>query len=306
MIKYRNMVDVFRSDFKLPPIEMDIPRSRKVEIPTAQIDDEEFSEFGQLSEILICPGSNIIAELAYNGKIQCRNDESEASKMALEPQDFPVINPLFHSENLVSSAKGVYTFKTKLAVCRKVSLPSVEDIKKSLPSKIRSKYVSSITLPEKLRRIIPDSGNLEEILGEVAIYLPLIFNDNPRKSGYFSFKALMEEFLSIGKISGDCKAVSTVTAAILNSLGLPARTISGSITALKEGAPATGHAWTETYIPGNVFGGYWIPVDMAMGTIKDYPFHGRRYTLNGAHLPKFLNEGANTASLKLQYTNSLD
>jgi len=131
------------------------------------------------------------------------------------------------------------------------------------------------------------------------------------EEGHYDFNKLNEEYKKTGKFSGDCKAISTFTAGIIESHGLKTRIVDGTI---HLGNPdivnlkgkdieiyQMGHVWTEAYIPHDNERGFWVPVDPSLDTFLLFPNEPDRYSLGRIKLPSFKDQSIETAKIKLQY-----
>ena len=309
--RYCNMTgfDKSKSD-SFEPIDFRFEIGKLVEIPTKE--DESYDYYGVLSDVLIVPEKNIVVDLLYLGEIRCRDFEDWSFEgQKLEHQDYPPHNPIFHSENLVNMGTGHYRFRTKLESQRKFNLPRLSFAKEHIPDDVRTKYLTQRDLPKGIASAINGSDDLEHILRNFHNTLFRSTNGRDRRADYYIFDELLQEYLSTGKVSGDCKAISTFTSGLINALGLPARVVDGDIISQNDRtmdydktirAYRGGHVWSEVYVPINERNGFWIPIDpFGLGIFRDYPLGNEAYAYCRVGLPKFLDQNIKTAQLKITY-----
>jgi len=308
--RYFNWAEDEESSGSFEPIDFRFKIGKLVEIPTKE--DEFDIDFGELSDVIIVQGKNIIADLYYHGQIKCRDFEDRSLEgQVIEQQDYPPTNPIFHSENLENVGHGHYRFRTKLASRRSIHLPSLSYAREHISDDIRTKHLTQRDLPTEIKEPVGVSDDLEQTLKKLYEIVYQATNGHKRDDGYYIFEELVQEYLSTGKISGDCKAVSTFTSGLLNALGLPARVIDGDIISQRSDARyydgsirayREGHVWSEVYVPMNEREGFWIPVDpFGLRILKTYPSGEGSYAYCRVALPKFLDQDVKTAKLRISH-----
>lgn len=271
-----------------------------IDITTAE---DYFGRHGQVDDILIRPGKNIVADLFYDGEIKCRDFE-DYSDIGDHP-DYPCVNPLFYSENLEVVREGHYRFRTQLAPKKNFRFYSLKSTIEHTPDAIKAKYVYARRLPDPINGMFDPSkpyDNLEHVLDAVTDFICEHNSEDERNDGFYSYEEILGEYLSTGKFRGDCKAISTFTAGILNGLGLAARVIDGDLVDTRpRGANRDGHVWPEVYVPMSREKGFWIPADTSRIILKHYPTSERVYLYCRVALPEFLDKAVTTAKLRITY-----
>ncbi len=106
---------------------------------------------------------------------------------------------------------------------------------------------------------------------------------------YTSLESLLQEHQKTGRMTGDCKTISTITTALATTFWLVSRRISGIISSdmPSHNFPYTknGHSWSEVYIPFVEGGAGWFPVDAALRNYLSYR-EDLNYMLS-VHMPLF-------------------
>lgn len=241
------------------PSDLALDFDRWFEIPTTE--EDWIGQF--IHDLIIIPGKNIQADLAYAGEIICKDSED---RQCLEIQSFPPENPLFHSKNMEVVKDGYYRFTTQYC-----------------PNEI--KYDYSLLTRTALNTIFNEVRQSKNL--------------NERMNGFYDFKELLEEYNATGEISGDCKAISTFTAGRIEQLGLKTRIVSGTVHNQKS-EDDEGHVWAEAFIPQKNGKGYWVPVDPAVSIFWNFPSQNAKYSL-WSDFPTFKDQSISTAKLRLQY-----
>ena len=258
--KYVNLADLEEDEF---PLDLALDFNRWFEIPAKE--EEELGQRGYINDLIVIPEKNIQADLFYAGEIRCKDSEEHL----FEIQSFPPENPLFHSENMEVVKDGHYRFTTK-----------------HCPNKIKYDRPFLQLLTRTELNIIFDEVRQSK-------------NNNARRKGFYDFEELLEEYRTTGKISGDCKAISTFTAGKIKQLGLKVRTVSGKVHDQKP-EDDEGHMWAEAFIHQKNGKGYWVPVDPAVRIFWNFPSQKIKYSL-WSDLPSFKDQSIETARLRLQY-----
>ena len=273
------------------------------EIPTKEDEDIGYGkEGGTLDDLILIPGKNIQADLVYQGEIECVDFEDRSC--VDEHLSYPPENPLFHSGNLGIVKDRHYRFTTKYMPAGKPIVPNLETARNLSGGERKSPVLDAFSGLE-------ETSDLFYTLRSVFENVVRSKNGNDREDGFYEFDELFDEYRRTGKVSGDCKAISTFTAGIIESLGLRARIIDGNIhfrhPEIVKAKGKTfevyqgGHVWTEAFIPQDAERGYWVPVDPAFGAFLVFPNEPDRYSLSRIELPYFKDQSKETARLKLQY-----
>jgi len=283
------------------PVELFLKFNEWHEIPTKETDEGYGIDGGVLHDLIIVPGENIQADLLYDDEIECVDFVDRSSTG--DHLSYPPQNPLFHSENLEVVKDGHYRFTTNYMSPAQVV--AFFEFGGNFTKKERNDEVVS----HFLGRVHSDDPL--DLLSRIFKKIRASNSGRPRADGYYDFDELFEEYKEIGKISGDCKAVSTFTAGIIESLGLKARIVSGSIHSETLEQVVIGrqtydsyqqqHQWAEVFIPQDNERGYWLLVDPAFGVFFFYTHEQYRYSLSWINLPSFKNHSKETARLRLQY-----
>jgi hypothetical protein len=236
-----------------------------------------------LDNIKIIPGRDIVVDLKYKGQIQLEDFEDITHQ---EDTDYPLCNVLFNSDTIEAIGPDHYQFKT-----------SYVPMNKNKHIKFQEKYIHSRVLPDKMKENIIFGDNLERTLKNLHNYLDKIRSGEYISEGFHDFEELMGDFEKTGFIPGDCKSGATLSSGVLNALGIPARSVNGSVS--YESGFSTGHRWSEAYISEK--GGIWVPFDCtAFATVGSYPDKDPTYYLEEISLPKFSDPNEN-AKIKIQY-----
>jgi hypothetical protein len=282
------------------PFEFSFKLGELIDITT---EEDYLGRHGMLGDLLVIQGRNIVADLFYDGEIRCRDFEDDS--FIGEHPDYPVINPLFHSENLEVVGKGHYRFRTRLATKKEFRLSSLKNAIECTPKTIKEKYVSARRLPDSIASMFDPSkpyDSLEQVLYALTDFLRTHHSGNERNDNFDSYEKIFEEYLSTGKFSGDCKAASTFTAGLLNGLGLAARVMDGDIIfGRSTNSNRSGHVWPEMYVPMSGEKGFWIPVDYCFYTVKYYPKSIGVYLYSRVAVPEFLDKDITNAKLRIIY-----
>ena len=129
----------------------------------------------------------------------------------------------------------------------------------------------------------------------------------------WSMPHILEEYLTTGCFTGDCKSLSTFFIGVASALDIPSRRVAGYIVLDKpidhyiklygehpEGLAENvgGHFWPEVYIPINSKEGFWIPVDPSIPIYKAFPSGDKVYHIT-VNMPHF--KDSSTARIKVNY-----
>lgn len=304
--KYKNYVEMNSSNYEnAKPIDFDLKIGEWNTIPTKEdFIVPEFKDGGEIHRLPIFPGENIRAELVYKGEIECINEETSqnSNPFITEKSTYPIQNSLFHSENMKRLTKEHYLFETNYFPRGEFALPTLDEVR-NWSSKTPNKGL--------LKKIFGDDLNKTQEGHEVKnirYSLGQIFNkvidasdrgEDERDYGYYDFDELMKEYLSTGKIDGDCKADSTFTAGLLDAAGFKSRIIDGSV--MHGNKPIEiGHVWTEVFLPLNERKGHWLPIDTSLGNFLAFP-EDETYHFDRVQLPSFKDQSIEEAKLRLTY-----
>ncbi len=268
-------------------------------------DDEEpiYLDFGSIDDVVILPGKRLVADILYNGPIECIDKED----LPLEQQDYPCVNPLFHSQNLEELTKGHYRFTTSVIPDEKTSLPTLALAQKNVPKNMRKEV--------QRHPFFPPFTALKHFPLDLALSVSFDFvqkrsNGKERNDSYYDIAELITEAKTTGSFSGDCKSVATMMCGAINALGLPARALNGTSHSRSDFLESqcfnsqtyqAGHMWAEAYVPRGKNTGVWVPVDPNMDILKVYPTKKEVMSYNFISLPKFLEPKEKTAKLTLRY-----
>ncbi len=176
---------------------------------------------------------------------------------------------IFNKENIVKKEKNRYIFKTKYSETFDDVL-TLDYIDK-IPREIRKKHVFKI--PEKLKNISNKlkEDSLKNTNSDNIVYtilFPFFFYVKNRRKNYLfngfkKIERLTNEISENDNFKGACMEGTTLYNALCNSVGLPARRVSGKN--LKKG----GHVWSEVCVPTK--DSYrWIPVDATLGFFNSF------------------------------------
>ncbi len=302
--QYRNHTRINSENYnEVKPIEIDLSIGRWNILPTLEEDYGEFGiEGGEISGLPIFPGRNIQADVIYDGEIGCVDEEP--SSPFDETISYPVRNPLFHSENMENLGNGNYRFKTNYFPQGDFTLPTLDEARDFEKRQPKINILEKAFGKESSRNLMnPDlTMNMRCVLGQ--IFNEIISADergtDDRREGYYDFEELLGEYINQKEINGDCKAISTFTAGILDALGLKSRIIDGSVM-YENLSIEMGHVWSEVYMPLSENEGHWMPIDPAMGTFLSFPEWEDTYHFDRIKLPSFKDQSVKETKLKISY-----
>lgn len=175
----------------------------------------------------IVPDKEIIVDLDYHGELEF-SDILEGDFLNIT---FPIVNPIFNEINETSGMPN-YRFSTKYSRIDK--LPSMTGMLVNTPDNILRKYDYSLpsSTSVKLSKIsIKLMGEtLEDTLKNIYDFVSHASSGECHDEDDFHYndlEYLLDEYLSTGKFSGDCKAISTFTLGLLQAMGLVSRRVTG-------------------------------------------------------------------------------
>ncbi|MFA6460660.1 MAG: hypothetical protein WCV90_00200 [Candidatus Woesearchaeota archaeon] len=292
---YLNLFELTQGDHHLGRLELSL--DQWYQIPTTY----DTNQRGGRLFLPHVPGKNVRIDLEYGAKIKTINEFNDGSSVV----SYPLQNPLFHKRLLHYSDESHYTFQTAYPPrdFRPGSLSKAVKLTRSNASiKKRQKEVD----PEFVQEIIAGSDDLELILSNLFKFVSERSNQQVNKNNdYSDFLVRYREIETEGSFKGSCKEISTITAGLVNALGLRSRRLSGSVHVItdKEDDPSvSGHSFAEVYVPLDRKHGFWLLVDPAMDNL----YNSRRflhekdvYTLDAA-LPLF-SDTTKSARIKVRY-----
>lgn len=220
--------------------------------------------------------SKISVFLKYSGSLEYRDSIHKELLSIIcdgeiiddECETYPIAN-IFDKNALKKAKNGMYYFEFDYSK----TPGKITDLSelKSIPPEISERYRKPQDVDISMRQMLfPRS--LSEI-SRIAIQY-----NNP-DDGFDidhcqDIHQLMEEIKNKGYYVGDCKAVSTFTTWLANSIGLPSRRILGYVDhAEKENnnISDTGHVWPEIFLPAKEGGWGWFLFDPALRKYLTYP-----------------------------------
>lgn len=291
---YLNLAELTKGDPKLGRLELTL--NQWCEIPTSR----ENALGGELS-LQVVPGINFQVDLRYDGSIQTFDDLKSGSKQA----SYPPKNPLFDSEFLQIVSPGHYRFQSAYSplgfhpgkLSQAVGLTGTDPNIKARRKEVRFKVIDGI---------IRGRDNLELILDDLLKFVIEKSNGTiNEEDDYYDFLSRYQELEDTGTFSGHCKEISTITAGLLNALGLRTKILSAFVyeKVHDKSEPRIGHSITEVHVPVNQDAGFWLLVDPALGNV----YNSQRF-LNGddiymftsAPLPEF-SGSSKTAKIRIKY-----
>ena len=273
--RYKNSADL--GELYEPPIRLNLGFDRWYEIPTRQEEDlQDLQGFGGvIDSLIIIHGKNIQADLLYQGKIECRNNEDESFMYF---QSYLPENPLFHAENMTIVGDGHYRFTTSYYSTAKTA-----------------NIDTGIYLLQHEQEILELFCTLRKVFDEVV----KAKSKKKRKEDFYDFEKLLREYKETGKLDGDCKTISTFNAGMIEAQGLETRIVAGKIYCRNKKFDE-GHLWAEAFVPLNHGSSYWIPIDPALELYGNFPPDTMMYSIE-TELPVFKDQSVKTARLRLQY-----
>jgi transglutaminase-like putative cysteine protease len=255
----------------------------------------------QISVLQVIPLKNFQVDLLYDGDIQNVDERTLSSS---EINSYPTQNPIFHSEFLYQMTEGHYRFQT--------SYPSVkfnpgrlsEAVKLTKPDTNIKQRQNEVN-PELLRRIVGGEDDLELILDNLCQFVKDSISGTSNKNNWYDFLARYKELESTGQFSGNCREVSTITAGLLNALGLKSKILSSTILEKVDGKYEyrSLHSFTEVFVPVDKETGFWLLIDPSTGlTYNSEQQHQEKYAylFNSVELPIF-SDSTKSAKIRIKY-----
>lgn len=254
----------------------------------------------EISRLQLPFRGNIRVDILYNGDIQTI-DERIAFDSATH--SYHTQNPVFHSEFLHKLAEGCYRFETSYPQVR-LDLGNLSKATKLTKPDEKIRQRRNEVNPELLRKLVGCENNLELVLANLCRSIGDSAATASNKSGWYDFLTRYKELETTGRFSGNCREVSTITAGLLNALGLKSKILGSSIMENIDGEYEFGglHSFTEVYFPVNKRSGFWLLIDPATGlTYNSTQEEREKYIyLFTAELPLF-SDMKKSAKIRIGY-----
>ncbi len=253
--------------------------------------------WGEITYLRLMPYKNIEAIIEYEGELLTKDIVKK------DGMSYPLENPLFNSKLIQKQEAGRYWFRTNYPKSRTCAKLKIKDYTNEI-IELRKRQVHKQIIDKIL-----DKESIGNTLVNLVNFILNHYEQGYREKHFWNFSELYEEFRKTNKIRGDCKAVSTFTAGLLNAIGIESRCISCCINSAtpmeidvgtrKFKTYTWGHQFAEAYFRGDNDKNAWMPVDAAMRYCLSFPVK-TKVTLTNIPLPEFRGSSAK-ARIKISY-----
>ena len=175
----------------------------------------------RILQLPLLPRKKLIVDLEYDDEIRFEKEFIDEDEVVT----FPIHNPIFNGLNQRTSTPA-YRFEADYSAIG--DLPSLEEAIRLRPQNLRVRS-GRIKDWKKISRDLA-KPSLEETLMSLYRFVHSAISGKEHESNTDNdMNYLVNEFLRTGKISGDCKSVSTFTTGLAHALGLYARRLGGEL-----------------------------------------------------------------------------